>query len=107
VARGLRAIGAGTIQAFQFGLWPHAKPLIWSHALWMLEYNIRSATIIGYVGAGGIGSRLHEYQEYGRMDRFGMVILVILVVVTLLDFLGEWIRTRIKRRTRLRSIADT
>lgn len=56
IARGLKAIGAHFLQAIQHGIWPQAKPLIWSHALWMLEYNIRSASIIGYVGAGGLGT---------------------------------------------------
>lgn len=95
VARGLKAIGADSLQAFQYGLWPHAKPLIWSHSLWMLEYNIRSAAIIGYVGAGGIGLQLHTYQEYLQWDKFCTVLLCILIVVTLLDFLGEHIRRKI------------
>ena len=64
VARSLRGIGADPLQAFQYGIWPHAKPLIWSHSIWMLEYNIRSASIIGYVGAGGLGLQLHAYQEF-------------------------------------------
>ena len=95
VARGLRAIGAGRLQAFQYGLWPLAKPLIWSHSIWMLEYNIRSASIIGYVGAGGLGLLLHTYQEYLQWDRFATVFLCILSVVTLLDTLGESIRRKI------------
>ena len=37
VAKALRALGARTIQAFQYGLWPHAKPLVWSYSLWMLD----------------------------------------------------------------------
>ncbi len=98
VARGLRAIGADVIQSFQYGLWPHAKPLVWSYSLWMLEYNIRSAAIIGYVGAGGVGLQLHTYQEYGQWDRFCTVLLFILVVVTALDFVGEAVRRRITRR---------
>jgi len=98
VARGLRALGAGTIQAFQYGLWPHAKPLTWSYSLWMLEYNIRSAAIIGFVGAGGVGMQLHTYTEYRQWDKFATVLLFILVVVTVLDFLGEWIRKRVVRR---------
>jgi phosphonate transport system permease protein len=65
----------------------------------MLEYNIRSAAIIGYVGAGGLGLQLHTYQEYHQWDRFATVLLCILIVVTLLDFLSEWIRSRIARRT--------
>lgn len=99
VARSLQGIGADTVQAFQYGIWPHAKPLIWSHSIWMLEYNIRSASIIGYVGAGGLGLQLHAYQEFHHWDRFATVLFCILLVVTLLDLLSERIRQRIARRT--------
>jgi phosphonate transport system permease protein len=99
VAAGLRALGADRVQAFQFGLWPQARPLVFSHSLWMLEYNLRSAAIVGYVGAGGIGVRLHEYQEYAQWDRFATVLLCILVLVTALDYAGERVRARLTRRT--------
>ncbi len=98
VARSLRGIGADAVQSFQFGIWPHAKPIIWSHSIWMLEYNIRSASIIGYVGAGGLGLQLHAYQEFHHWDRFATVLICILFVVTLLDLLSERIRRRIARR---------
>lgn len=98
VANGLRAIGAGRIQAFQHGVWPCARPLVWSYVLWMLEYNLRSATIIGYVGAGGLGVLLHGYQEYHAWDRFAAVLVFILVLVTLLDLLGEWVRGKVTKR---------
>jgi len=74
------------------------KPLIWSHSIWMLEYNIRSASIIGYVGAGGLGLQLHAYQDFHHWDRFATVLCCILIVVTLLDLLSERIRQRIARR---------
>lgn len=95
VSDGLRQIGADRIQAFQYGLLPQVKPLVLSHTLWMLEYNIRSAAIIGYVGAGGIGVLLHTYQEYGQWQRFATVLIFILMLVTLLDFLGEWLRRKL------------
>ncbi len=98
VAKALRAIGAGTVQAFQHGLWPHARPLIWSYSLWMLEYNIRSATIIGYVGAGGVGVQLHIYQEANHWEKFATVLLFIFGLVTLLDFVGERVRKQIMRK---------
>jgi phosphonate transport system permease protein len=98
IARSLRGIGADPLQAFQYGIWPNAKPLIWSHCIWMLEYNIRSASIIGYVGAGGLGLQLHAYQEFHQWSRFATVLICILAVVTLLDFLSERIRRRITRR---------
>lgn len=98
VAEALRAAGADRIQGFQFGVWPHARPLIWSHVLWMLEYNIRSAAIIGYVGAGGIGVWLHTYQEYGQWNRFATVMLCILILVLILDWLGVRLRSAHARR---------
>jgi phosphonate transport system permease protein len=98
VARGLEAIGAGRIQSFQHGFWPHVKPLVWSYSLWMLEYNIRSASIIGIVGAGGVGVLLHTYQEYYEWEKFAAVLVFILALVTLLDLVGEWARQRVTRR---------
>lgn len=95
VAGGLRRLGADRWQAFQYGLWPTVRPLVWSHTLWMLEYNIRSASIIGYVGAGGIGLQLLRYQEFGQWDRFATVLLCILVIVVGLDSLSGWIRRRL------------
>jgi|Laugresu1bdmlbdd_1035124.scaffolds.fasta_scaffold35873_1 phosphonate transport system permease protein len=99
VDRALRALGANPVQAFQHGVWPHARPLVWSYGLWMLEYNLRSAAIIGYVGAGGLGVLLHSYQEYYAWDKFATVLLCILVLVTALDLLGEWVRSRITRKS--------
>jgi phosphonate transport system permease protein len=97
IADGLRQTGAGRVQAFQYGLLPQVKPLILSHALWMLEYNIRSAAIIGYVGAGGIGLLLHTYQEFGQWQKFCTVLIFILALVTILDFFGEWLRGKLMR----------
>ncbi len=105
-AKGLRAIGADPVQAFQHGLWPHAKPLVCSYSLWMLEYNIRSAAIIGYVGAGGVGMLLHAYQEFRWWDKFATVLLFILILVTALDFLGEWVRQKVTRRLNNRALAE-
>jgi phosphonate transport system permease protein len=98
VARALRTLGARTIQAFQYGLWPHAKPLVWSYSLWMLEYNIRSAAIVGIVGAGGVGLQLHTYQEYYQWDKFATVLLFMFLMVSALDLLGERVRNQIVRK---------
>lgn len=88
-ARLLEANGAHPVQAFQYGLWPELGPLFRRHVLWMFEYNVRSASIIGYVGAGGIGTRLHIYQEYGQWDRFCAVLLVILALVVGLELFSR------------------
>ena len=93
----LKSLRASPLQAFQYGLWPNARPIIWSHCLWMLEYNVRSASIIGYVGAGGIGLHLKLYAESAdSWNKFSLVLLCILVIVTVLDFAGEKIRQSIR-----------
>ncbi len=102
VARGLSALGAGRVQAFQYGLWPHARPLVASHVLWMLEYNLRAASIIGYVGAGGLGAQLASYYEYYAWDKVATVLVFILALVTALDLLGDWVRRRVTRSLGLR-----
>lgn len=76
-------------QAFQFGIWPSMRKILKKHVLWMLEYNIRSASIIGYVGAGGLGMYLHIYQEYGRWDRFAFVILLVFLIALGFEWLGK------------------
>ena len=93
----LQTLGASPLQAFQYGLWPNARPLIWSQCLWMLEYNVRSASIIGYVGAGGIGLHLKLYADSANSwNKFSLVLLCILIIVTFLDFAGEKIRQTIR-----------
>ena len=65
----------------------------------MLEYNVRSASIIGYVGAGGIGLHLKLYAESAdSWNKFSLVLLCILVIVTFLDLVGEKIRKTIKEK---------
>jgi phosphonate transport system permease protein len=95
VARSLKAMGAHPVQAIQYGLWPLLKPLVWSQALWMLEYNIRSAAIIGYVGAGGVGTLLHAYQEYFEWNKVSAILIFVLVVVVALDAFAEWLRGKL------------
>ena len=97
--KALRSLDASPLQAFQYGLWPNARPIIWSHCLWMLEYNVRSASIIGYVGAGGIGLHLKLYAESAdSWNKFSLVLLCILIIVTILDLTGEKIRQSIREK---------
>ncbi len=72
--------GLHPVVAFRFGFWPQLKSRYLAHCVWMLEYNIRSASIIGYVGAGGLGLRLYAYQEFGQWSRLSAVLLVILLI---------------------------
>ncbi len=107
VARGLKLIGAGPIQAFLYGLWPNVKAQVWSQSLWMLEYNIRSASIIGLVGAGGIGMELNKAMEMASgFQRVTAILICILFIVITLDLLGQAIRRWITQKISPKSISD-
>lgn len=99
-AQWLHAHGAKPFQVFQYALWPNLKATLASQSLWMWEYNIRSASIIGYVGAGGLGLQLHIYQEYGQWNRFSTVLLVFFAVVLILEVLSALVRRsgRVERK---------
>lgn len=90
--RSLRQLGADRVQAAVHGFWPEIRPHVWSHALWMCEYNLRSAAIIGYVGAGGLGVLMQSCVEYGRWDQMATILLCLLAVVVALDVAGDRIR---------------
>lgn len=107
VARGLKLIGASPSQAFIYGLWPNVKAQVWSQSLWMLEYNIRSASIIGLVGAGGIGMELNKAMEMASgYQRVTAILICILFIVIILDLLGQGIRRWITQKVNPKSISD-
>jgi phosphonate transport system permease protein len=78
---GIRATGSSKIQEILFGVLPQVMPLWTSFTLYRFESNVRSASVLGIVGAGGIGVSL--YQSFGAFE-YGKVcaILIILIVAT-------------------------
>lgn len=92
---GVRATGAGRIQTAWFGYFPQVFPVMLAHALYYFESNVRGASILGIVGAGGIGMLLSDRIRANNWDEAAFVILVILVTVAVLDTLSKTIRLRI------------
>lgn len=93
--RGLMACGASALQRVRFALWPQVKPIFLSYALLCLEINFRSSTILGLVGAGGIGQELMTNIKLDRYDQVSMTLLLIIIVVSLLDSLSGRLRRRL------------
>ncbi|HLL65773.1 MAG TPA: phosphonate ABC transporter, permease protein PhnE [Micromonosporaceae bacterium] len=92
VEQALRATGAGRWQVFFSATVPQAAPAFVGHLLYQLDVNIRSATLLGIVGAGGIGFQL---QNAARVLEFGVVTTVMLLVfctVLLVELLAVWLR---------------
>lgn len=91
---GIRATGAGTTQEVIFGIIPQVMPLWISVSLYRFESNVRSATVLGIVGAGGIGQLLWEYIRGFYYGETAAVMIIIIVSVSLLDVASQWLRRR-------------
>lgn len=91
---GVRATGANALQEIIFGVIPQVLPLWISYALYRFESNVRSATVVGMVGAGGIGVVLWENIRGFIFAETCAVMIVIIVVVSLIDVLSQWVRKR-------------
>lgn len=89
---GIRATGATRLQEIVFGVMPQVLPMWISYTLYRLESNLRSATVVGLVGAGGIGQILFEYIRGFDYARTAAVTIVIVICVMTVDILSRQIR---------------
>jgi phosphonate transport system permease protein len=89
---GVRASGANTVQIMRYAIMPQVFPVILSTSLYYFESNTRSATILGIVGAGGIGLQLADRIRVLAWDQASLIIIMILVTVYLIDNLSNKIR---------------
>ena len=89
---GIRAAGGSPVHEIRFGLLPQVLPVIAGQVLYFIESNTRSATIIGIVGAGGIGLQLAEQIRVLEWQKVSFLILMILVAVAAIDFISSRLR---------------
>jgi phosphonate transport system permease protein len=89
---GIRATGAGKVQEVIYGVIPQVLPLWISFALYRFESNVRSATVLGIVGAGGIGVVLWEYIRGFYYAETAAVIIIIIGTVVVLDVISQRLR---------------
>jgi phosphonate transport system permease protein len=89
---GIRAAGGGRLHEIRFGLMPQVLPVLAGQVLYYIESNTRSATIIGIVGAGGIGLQLAEQIRVLEWQKVSTLILMILVTVAVIDFISTRLR---------------
>jgi len=91
---GVRATGALAIEEIVFGVIPQVMPLWISYSLYRFESNVRSASVVGMVGAGGIGVVLYEVIRGFQYAQTCAVLLIIILFVTTIDLLSATIRKR-------------
>jgi phosphonate transport system permease protein len=89
---GVASAGGGRLQRIRFGILPGVLPLMASQVLYYIESNTRSATIIGIVGAGGIGLHLAEQIRTLEFQQVAFIILLVLLAVAAID----WLSTRLR-----------
>ena len=89
---GVRATGASALQEVIYGVIPQVLPLWISYSLYRFESNVRSATVVGMVGAGGIGVILWEAIRGFQFGQTCALLIVIILVVSLLDILSQRLR---------------
>ncbi|KRB93137.1 phosphonate ABC transporter, permease protein PhnE [Noviherbaspirillum sp. Root189] len=89
---GIRATGAHALEEIVFGVLPQVMPLWISYALYRFESNVRSATVVGMVGAGGIGVILWEVIRGFEYAQTCAVLMLIVATVTLIDLVSSRLR---------------
>jgi phosphonate transport system permease protein len=91
----LAASGASPIEVFRHGILPEVLPDFLSFALYRFDLNVRSASVLGLVGAGGIGRDLLLQKQGSKWDAVGMIVLGIIVTVAVVDFVSAKLRARL------------
>ena len=89
---GIRATGAGPLAVIRYGYIPQVLPVFISQSLYFLESNTRSATILGIVGAGGIGMIIIERFRASLYDQVAFVVLNVLILIFAIDWLSKRVR---------------
>lgn len=98
---GVRAAGGNWFEVIRYAALPQVLPNFTTYTLWRLELNIRSAAIVGFVGAGGIGQELYQAIGLNYYEDVSAIVLMIVVTITLIDLTCEKIRHRIIGRESL------
>ncbi|MDJ0722949.1 MAG: phosphonate ABC transporter, permease protein PhnE [Desulfobacterales bacterium] len=89
---GIRATGAHSLEEIAFGVIPQVMPLWLSYSLYRFESNVRSATVLGIVGAGGIGLLLWDAMRNFEYMATAAILVIIVVVVSVIDLISSAVR---------------
>jgi len=91
----VRAAGGTRLEAVRFGILPQVAPVLLGQVLYFFESNVRSASILGIVGAGGIGLALSDRLRLNNWDEVAFIVLLILAMVGVIDTASRAIRRRL------------
>jgi phosphonate transport system permease protein len=89
------ATGASNVQSFIYAVFPQALPLFISYSIVYFESNVRHATILGYVGAGGVGFLLFKYTGTSDYSKVLGTVIAMVIAVTIIDRFSSWLRGKV------------
>jgi len=95
VYEALDAVGAGFVQTVMFAGWPSVNREFIGYTLYILDRNVRTASVLGLVGAGGIGLELNEALSLFRYDRASAIMILIIIVIIIIDHASSYLRKKI------------
>lgn len=93
--KAIQATGAGRLQTVFYAVFPQAMPMVTSYSLLLFETNVRSATILGLVGAGGVGFTITKYMALFQYDKLLGALIFIVLMVTVVDRFSDWARSKL------------
>ena len=88
----MRSVGATPTQVFFNAVWPAVLPQFVSSHLYVWEFNIRDSTVLGLIGAGGLGMLITEATSLFQWGRLSTVLLVVIAMVISFDAMSRRIR---------------
>jgi phosphonate transport system permease protein len=88
--------GASRVKVLAFALVPDVAPVMLSIGLFWWEFNVRASTVLGVVGAGGIGQELKNSMDLLDFPRLLTILVIILGMVTAIDQASQWVRRRLE-----------
>jgi phosphonate transport system permease protein len=89
----VRASGGNWVQAVRYAIVPQVAPNLLSYALLRFEINVRASTVIGFVGAGGIGQELYQVISQNYDEEVSAIVVLIILLVAAIDLSSEWLRS--------------
>jgi phosphonate transport system permease protein len=92
---GVVSAGGNGLQRIRFGVLPQVLPMMLSNTLYMFEHNVRSAAILGIVGAGGIGFLLADRLRAYELQEACLIIIILVLAVYAIDYLSKTLRERL------------
>ena len=96
VYEALHAVGAGFLQTVMFAGWPSINREFVGYTLYIFDRNVRAASVLGLVGAGGIGLELSEALALFRYDRASAIMIMIIVVIIVIDHASSYFRRKLR-----------